>query len=234
MFNLLVQLPIWQSNKIDWDTMTPALLQAISETLYMVSITLAIGGVCGLILGCVLWCTRKGSLFSNPPIYRVLEFVVNLIRPVPFIIFLSAVQPATIAVVGTSLGTNAAIFPMAIFCTMATSRIVEQSLINVDYGVIEASFAVGASRIRTLFEVVIPEVLPPLILGYAFIFIGIMDMSAMAGTIGGGGLGDFAIQYGYNKFNPVITWISVVIILIIVQCVQQLANFISRKLLSRN
>ncbi|MDR3152647.1 MAG: ABC transporter permease subunit [Bifidobacteriaceae bacterium] len=200
----------------------------------MVSLTLGLGGLFGLILGCILWSTRKDSLFSHPVFYKILEFLVNLIRPIPFIIFLSAIQPATIAVVGTSLGTNAAIFPMVIFCTMATSRIVEQSLINVDYGIIEASFAMGASRLRTLFQVVIPEVLPPLILGYAFIFIAIMDMSAMAGTIGGGGLGDFAIQYGYNKFNPLITWISVAIILIIVQFVQQFANFLAKKLLRRS
>ncbi|MDR3116906.1 MAG: ABC transporter permease [Bifidobacteriaceae bacterium] len=228
MFNIF-----WQA-KTNWDIITPALFKAISETLYMVSITLGLGGLCGMFLGCVLWSTRKGSLFSQPVVYKILEFIVNLIRPIPFIIFLSAVQPATIAIVGTSLGTNAAIFPMVIFCTMATSRIVEQSLINVDYGVIEASFAMGASRLKTLFEVVIPEVLPPLVLGYAFIFIGIMDMSAMAGTIGGGGLGDFAIQYGYNKFNPLITWISVAIILVIVQFIQQFANFIAKKLLARN
>jgi D-methionine transport system permease protein len=217
--------------KIDWDIMGPTLIQSVQETLYMVMTTLLIGGVLGMFLGCVLWSTRKGSIFSNAPLYRVLEFIVNLIRPIPFIIFLSAVQPLTITVVGTSLGTTAAIFPICIFCTMATSRMVEQSLINVDPGVIEASYSMGASRMRTLFSVVLPEVMPPLVLGYAFIFIGIMDMSAMAGSIGGGGLGDFAIQYGYNKFNPLITWISVGIILVIVQFVQQFANFIAKKLL---
>ncbi|MDR2748971.1 MAG: ABC transporter permease [Bifidobacteriaceae bacterium] len=222
---------LFSAGKTDWSIIGPALIQAVQETLYMVMLTLLIGGILGMILGCILWSTRKGSIFSNPALYKVLEFIVNLVRPIPFIIFLSAVQPLTITIVGTSLGTTAAIFPMCIFCTMATSRIVEQSLINVDYGVIEASYAMGASRLKTLFWVVIPEVMPPLVLGYAFIFIGIMDMSAMAGTIGGGGLGDFAIQYGYNKFNPIITWISVGIILVIVQCIQQFANFLAKKLL---
>lgn len=132
-------------------------------------------------------------------------------RPIPFIIFLAAMQPLTIVVVGTSIGTVAAIFPMVVMCTFATSRLVEQNLVPVDPGVIEAARSMGAGKLTIIRTVLIPEALAPLILAYAFLFIGVLDMSAMAGYIGGGGLGNFAIAYGYQKFDQTVTWTAVII-----------------------
>jgi D-methionine transport system permease protein len=209
------------------------LFQSIAQTLEMVFITLVVGGAFGLVLGVILYGTRPGNLFENAAVYRVLDIVVNIVRPIPFIIFLAAMQPLTINVVGTSIGTMAAVFPMAVMCTFATSRLVEQNLVPVDSGVIEAARSMGASKIAIIRTVLIPEALAPLILAYAFLFIAVLDMSAMAGYIGGGGLGNFAIAYGYQKFDPTVTWTAVVIMIVLVQVVQGIANAFAKRLLRR-
>ena len=198
----------------------------------MVLVTMIVGGILGLVLGVVLYGTRPGNLFENAVVYRILDVIVNIIRPIPFIIFLAAMQPLTIKVIGTSIGTAAAIFPMIIMCTMATSRLVEQNLVPVDSGVIEAARAMGASKFTIVRTVLIPEALAPLILAYAFLFIGVLDMSAMAGYIGGG-LGNFAIAYGYQKFDQTVTWTAVIIMIVLVQVVQGVANAIAKHLLKR-
>lgn len=210
----------------DWTVLRPLLITSIGQTLEMVLATLVIGGFLGLVLGILLYGTRPGNLFENTAVYRILSFIVNIIRPIPFIIFLAAMQPLTIKVVGTSIGTTAAIFPMIIMCTVATSRLVEQNLLPVDPGVIEAARAMGASKFTIIRTVLIPEALSPLILAYAFLFVSLLDMSAMAGYIGGGGLGNFAIAYGYQKFDPTVTWTAVIIMIVLVQAVQALANAI--------
>ena len=182
----------------DWNVLRPLLFESIGQTLTMVLVTLVIGGFLGLILGVVLYGTRPGNLFENAVVYRILDIIVNIVRPIPFIIFLAAMQPLTIVVVGTSIGTVAAIFPMVVMCTFATSRLVEQNLVPVDPGVIEAARSMGAGKLTIIRTVLIPEALAPLILAYAFLFIGVLDMSAMAGYIGGGGLGNFAIAYDHH------------------------------------
>ena len=149
------------------------------------------------------------------------------------VLFLAAMQPLTIVVVGTSIGTVAAIFPMVVMCTFATSRLVEQNLVPVDPGVIEAARSMGAGKLTIIRTVLIPEALAPLILAYAFLFIGVLDMSAMAGYIGGGGLGNFAIAYGYQKFDQTVTWTAVIIMIVLVQVVQGIANAIAKRLLKR-
>lgn len=217
----------------DWSVLKPMLFQSIAETLEMVFVTLVIGGILGLVLGVVLYGTRPGNLFENSAVYRVLDVIVNIVRPIPFIIFLAAMQPLTIKVVGTSIGTMAAIFPMVIMATFATSRLVEQNLVPVDPGVIEAARAMGASKFTIVRTVLIPEALGPLILAYAFLFISILDMSAMAGYIGGGGLGNFAIAYGYQKFDPTVTWTAVIIMIVLVQVVQAIANMLAKRVLKR-
>lgn len=216
-----------------WDVLGPLFKQAIGQTLVMVLVTLLIGGFLGLVLGIILWGTRPGGLFPNRVVYRILDVIINIIRPIPFIIFLSAVQPLTVAVIGTSIGTAAAIFPMCIMCTMATGRLVEQNLVDSDQGIIEAARAMGVSKFEIITTVLIPENLAPLILAYAFLFISVLDMSAMAGYIGGGGLGNFAINYGYQKFDTVATWAAVIVMIVLVQIVQGLANAIARRLLRR-
>lgn len=215
------------------EILLPMIIQASLETLYMVSWTIGIGGVIGLLLGVCLYATRKGNIYQNIIIYRILDFLINVIRPIPFIIFLTAIRPLTISFIGTSIGTDAAVFPMIIICSVATARIVEQNLVTVDSGVIEAARSMGASRKRILLTILIPECLGPLILGYAFLFVGVTDMSAMAGTIAGGGLGNFALQYGYRQNDDYITWIAIVIIIVFVQLVQQIANFLAKRILVR-
>ena len=221
------------ASKSDWTVLKPLLLQSVAQTLEMVLVTLLIGGFLGLVLGVVLYGTRPGNLFENSVVYHILDVIVNIIRPIPFIIFLAAMQPLTIKVVGTSIGTAAAIFPMVVMCTFATSRLVEQNLVPVDPGVIEAARAMGASKFTIIRTVLIPEALGPLILAYAFLFIGVLDMSAMVGYIGGGGLGNFAIAYGYQKFDQTVTWSAVVIMIVLVQVVQAIANALAKHVLKR-
>ncbi len=221
------------ANVWEWDRHGPLLRSAVQETLQMVSFTLVIGGLLGLLFGLALYATRKGGLYSNGVVYNVLSLIINVIRPIPFIIFITAIRPLTMEVVGTSLGTEAAMFPMIIVCTMATARIVEQNLVSTDPGIVEAARAMGASRLHVLLRVLIPESLGPLILGYAFLFVGVLDMSAMAGVIGGGGLGQFALTYGYNRFNDLVTLVAVVIMIVLVQIVQQLGNVLARRVMHR-
>ena len=217
----------------DWTVLRPLLIQSIGQTLQMVLVTMVVGGFLGLVLGVILYGTRPGNLFGNAAVYRILDIAVNIIRPIPFIVFLAAMQPVTIAVVGTSIGTSAATFPMIVMCTVATSRLVEQNLVPVDRGMIEAARAMGASTLDIIRTVLIPEALAPLILAYAFLFVGVLDMSAMAGYIGGGGLGNFAIAYGYQKFDQVVTWTAVIIMIALVQIIQGVANAIARRMLKR-
>ncbi|GAB3630695.1 methionine ABC transporter permease [Microbacterium sp. AGC85] len=217
----------------NWDSLTPVLLQSIQETVYMVAVTLVIGGVAGLLIGAVLYATRPGNLFGNRIVFNVMNLVINVIRPIPFIIFLTAVGPVTKLVAGTTLGTEAAIVPMTIMAAVVIGRVVEQNLVAVDPGVVEAALAIGAKRLSILFGVVIPEALAPLILGYTFMFIAVVDMSAMAGYIGGGGLGNFAIIYGYNQFDQQATWVTVAIIIVIVQVGQIFGNWLAQRVLRR-
>jgi D-methionine transport system permease protein len=210
------------------DYLQGSLWLSIQQTLQMVLITLLIGGMIGLVLGIALFGTRRDGLIANRAVYGVLNFVVNFIRPIPFIIFLAAIRPITWQVMGTSIGTTAAIFPMTVVCSVATSRIVEQSLISVDPGLIEAGRAMGASRLHILTRVLVPEALGPLILGYTFLFVGVLDMSAMAGVIGAGGLGHFAISDGFNKYNDWVTWVAVAVLILLVQVVQQVGNMLAR------
>lgn len=217
----------------EWSTLWPVYLESIGQTLWMVVATLVLGGVLGLALGVLLYTTRRGGLLENRSLFTVLNVVVNFIRPIPFIIFMTAIAPLTQFVLGTFLGTPAAIFPMTIAATFGISRIVEQNLVTIEPGVIEAARAMGSSPWRIITTLLIPEALGPLILGYTFIFVAIVDLSAIAGSIGGGGLGDFAISYGYQRYNWAVTWIAVITIVVLVQAAQFLGNWLARKALRR-
>ncbi|WP_199732104.1 methionine ABC transporter permease [Cellulomonas sp. NEAU-YY56] len=194
---------------------------------------LAIGGLAGLVLGIALYVTRAGNILANRPVFLVLNVLVNIVRPIPFIIFITAVRPLTQALTSASYGVEAAIPALAIMATFATSRIVEQNLVALDPGVVEAARAMGAGPLRIIVTVIVPETLGPLILGFTFLFVGIVDMTAVAGAIGAGGLGDFAIVYGYQRFNDVVTWTAVAVIVIMVQLAQFLGNFLARRVLRR-
>ncbi|SDU77761.1 methionine ABC transporter permease [Jiangella alkaliphila] len=217
----------------DWSELSPLLWESVRETLYIVGVTVGVGGVLGLVLGVLLYATRRGNLLQNVVVFTVLNVAVNIVRPIPFIIFITAVGPVTLAVVGTTIGNQAVIFAMSIMATFVTARIVEQNLVATDPGVIEAARAMGASRLRILVTVLVPEALAPLILGFTFLVIGIVDMSALAGYVGGGGLGNFAIVYGYQRFNWEVTLVTVLVIIGMVQLAQLLGNWLARKALHR-
>ncbi|WP_169166662.1 methionine ABC transporter permease [Cellulomonas taurus] len=215
------------------DDLWPVLWTAIGETLQMAIAALVIGGIAGLLLGIALYVTRPGNLLSNRPVFYVLNVLVNIVRPIPFIIFITAIQPLTLAITGTSIGIGAAIPALAIMTTFGTSRIVEQNLVAMDPGVIEAARAMGAGPLRIIAGVIVPETLGPLILGYTFLFVAIIDMTAMAGAIGAGGLGDFALVYGYQRYAPEVTWTAVAVIVLLVQVAQFAGNWLARRVLRR-
>ncbi|WP_263120603.1 methionine ABC transporter permease [Cellulomonas sp. RIT-PI-Y] len=215
------------------DDLWPVLWTAIGETLQMAVSALVIGGIAGLLLGIALYVTRPGNLLSNRPVFYVLNILVNIVRPIPFIIFITAIQPLTLAITGVSIGIGAAIPALAIMTTFGTSRIVEQNLVAMDPGVIEAARAMGAGPLRIIATVIVPETLGPLILGYTFLFVAIIDMTAMAGAIGAGGLGDFALVYGYQRYDQAVTWTAVAVIVLLVQVAQFAGNWLARRVLRR-
>lgn len=207
--------------------------QAIGQTFYIVLISVVAGGVLGLAIGLVLYATRPGNLMANRPVYVAVNILVNVVRPIPFVIFLTAIQPLMLHTIGTTIGTNAVTFALSLSAAFAVSRIVEQNLLTVSPGVIEAARAAGARPVSIIVTVLIPEALGPIILGYTFIFVAVVDMSAQAGLFGGGGLGDFAITYGSQRYNWPIVYITVATIIVIVQAGQFLGNWLARRALRR-
>ena len=211
----------------------PELWSATFETLYVVSLALVFGGVAGLLLGLALYATRPGSLFPHRAVFGVLNVIVNFFRPIPFVILLAAVQPIARSIGIPGIGPEFGIFAITLASMFAISRIVEQYLLTVRPGILEAARAAGASRSRILFRLIPREALGPLILGYTFIVVALVDMTAIAGAVAAGGLGEFAIVYGFKQFNPVVTWAAVLIIIVIVQGVQFIGNALARKVLRR-
>ncbi len=219
------------------DTRLPELWDLIWQntfsTLWIVALVMLIGGLLGLLLGVGLYVTRPGGLFPTRPVSVVLNVLVNFFRPIPFVILVAAVQPGARLVVGTGIGNRAVIFAMVIGSMFAIGRIVEQNLVTVQPGVIEAARSMGASRFRILRTVALPEALGPLVLGYTFAFVAVIDMQAISGVIAGDGLGNFALNYGFKQFDTAVTWTAVVIIVVIVQVVQFSGNRLARHFLRR-
>lgn len=211
----------------------PEFWQAALETLYMTSFALVLGGVLGLVIGIILYVTRPGGLLQNAVISTIANLAVNFFRPIPFVIFLAVAQPFARAVVGVGIGTTAGAFIIGLAAAFAIGRIVEQHLVSVSPGVIEAARSMGAGPWRILFTVAIPESLGPLILGYTFIVVALIDMTAMAGLVGGGGLGAFAQIYGFRQFEPVVMWAAIVLIVVFVHFVQLLGTKLARKIMRR-
>ncbi len=211
----------------------PEFWAAALETLYMTSFALVLGGILGLAIGIVLYVTRPGGLAQNRVVSVLANLVVNFFRPIPFVIFLVVAQPLARAVVGVGIGTTAGAFIIGLAAAFAIGRIVEQHLVSVSPGVIEAARAMGAGPWRILFTVAIPESLGPLILGYTFILVALIDMTAMAGLVGGGGLGAFAQIYGFRQFEPLVMWAAIVLIVVFVHLVQMLGTRLARKVMRR-
>ncbi|WP_306515446.1 methionine ABC transporter permease [Corynebacterium sp.] len=217
----------------NWDRLGPMFSDAIVDTVVMVAFAMAVGGILGLVTGVFLFTTRENGILQNKFFYTVLNILVNFVRPIPFIILLALLQPVTVGVIGSSIGREPAAFVMGIAATFAVARIVEQNLVAIDPGIIEAARAMGAGPWRIITRVILPEALGPLVLGYTFIFIAIVDMSAMAGYVGGGGLGDFAIVYGHRAFNYEVTLVATAVIILMVQAAQFFGNWLSKKIMRR-
>lgn len=208
-------------------------LSSFVETLEMVCIAGLIGGLVGVVLGIVLYITGRDSVLPNAPVNRVLGLIVNAVRSVPFIILLVAVIPFTRLVVGSSIGTAAAIVPLTIAAAPFVARLVETALREIDRGLIEAGQAMGASTWQIVWKILLPEALPGIVAALTVTFVSLVGYSAMAGAIGGGGLGDLGIRYGYQRFLPEVMLTVVVILIVFVQLVQSLGDLLVRKLSHR-
>ncbi|MGN0689293.1 MAG: methionine ABC transporter permease [Oscillospiraceae bacterium] len=202
---------------------------AIWETIYMTFISAFFAYLFGLPLGVLLCVTDKEGIAPIGWLNKVLGFIVNVFRSVPFIILMIAVLPAAKLIVGTSMGNKAMVVTLIIAAVPYVARMTESSIKEVDKGVIEAAQAMGTSTFKIIYKVLIPEAKPSLIVGAVISLVTILGYSAMAGTIGGGGLGMIAISYGYQRFNNDIVWVCVVLTVIIVQLIQELGMLIARK-----
>ena len=204
------------------------LIEGVQDTLVMTSVATLFAYIIGLPIGVLLITSNKKGICPNAPINTVLGWIVNIVRSVPFIILLVAIIPFTRLIVGTSLGVPGAIVPLVITAAPFVARVVEQSLAEVDGSLIEAAQSFGASKLQIVCKVLLWESLPSLIRGAALTFITLFGFSAMAGTVGAGGLGDIAIRYGYQRYQYDVMTVAVILCIILVQIVQSLGDFISR------
>lgn len=207
---------------------TDQFIQAIIDTLYMVGMSLLIGTIIGSILGVLIVVTRPGGVIEIKWVYVILNPIINIIRSVPFIILLVAIIPFTRVIVGTSIGTSAAIVPLIIFISPFIARLVENSLLEVNPGIIEAAEAMGATPFQIIRYFVVPEALSSLVLSLTTATISLIGATAMAGTVGGGGVGDLAIIYGYQRFDTFAMVSTVIILIIFVQLIQSAGNTLAR------
>jgi D-methionine transport system permease protein len=206
---------------------------ATKETVYMTLVSTFLACVLGFPLGALLFCTSPAGLVPKRLLYNILSRVVNIFRSLPFIILMILLIPLSRFIVGTSIGPAAVIIPLSIAAAPFVARIAESALLEVDNGVIVAAKAMGSSTFQIIRKVLIPEALPALISGLALTIINLIGYSAMAGAIGGGGLGTLAINYGYYRFRTDVTVGAVIVILLLVELIQFLGTLISRKLLSK-
>lgn len=211
----------------------PDLLEQTGIMLWMVALALVFGGIGGLLIGTGLYVTRRGGILQQGALWWVLNILVNTFRPIPFIILLAALQPVGRLVVGKGIGTEYAVFAIAVAATFGIARLVEQSLVALPAGVIEAARSTGASPWRIIRTVILPEALGPLVLAFTFAVIAIVDMSAVAGLVGGQGLGNWAVTYGYRQFDELVTWSALVVVVIVVQLIQALGNWLARRIMRR-
>lgn len=210
------------------DNFIHLLLQGTLETIYMVTLSGFIAVGFGLPLGIILYTTRQGGILQNVLYNKSLSSVVNVLRAIPFIILLIALIPLTRLVIGTSIGTNAAIIPLSVAAIPFVARIVESALVKVGDGLIEAGIAMGASPLQTIIKVMIPEAMPLIIHGITTTLISLVGYSAMAGAVGGGGLGSVAINYGYQRFDLPMMLATIVILVLLVYGIQYAGDRIAR------
>lgn len=205
-------------------------LLALHDTLVMVAVSLAFGSLLGIPLGIVLVVCRPGGILPHRVVHLVLNPIINVLRSLPFIILLIAILPFTRLLVGTTIGTAGAIVPLIVFIAPYISRLVESSLLEVDEGILEAANAMGATVGQTIWHFMLPEAASSLILALTTATIGLLGATAMAGTVGGGGIGDLAITYGYQRFDAFATLMTALVLIVIVQLIQTLGTRLSRRI----
>lgn len=204
-------------------------IQSIIDTLYMVGFSLLIGSLIGIPLGIFLVVTRSGGILENKFLYNLLNPIINIVRSLPFIILLVAIIPFTRFIVQTSIGTAAAIVPLIIYIAPYIGRLVENSLLEVNPGILEAAESMGATPFQVIWHFLLPEAFGSLILSLTTATIGLIGATAMAGTVGGGGVGDLAISYGYQRFDTIVMILTVIVLILLVQGLQSLGNALARK-----
>jgi D-methionine transport system permease protein len=207
------------------------LFPALGETLYMVLASTLFAIILGFIPAILLVMTQDGGLKPNRPVHKVLDIVINLLRSFPFIILMIAIFPLTKLIVGKSIGTTAAIVPLTLAAAPFAARVIESSLKEVDPGVIEAAKSFGASNFQIIFKVMLKEAMPSIILGITLTVISVVGYSAMAGAVGGGGLGAVAVNYGYYRFETDMMIYTVVMLIILVQVFQSFGIIIYKRLM---
>ena len=208
----------------------PLLAEGVWESVYMTLATTALAYVLGLPMGVLLTVTKRGGIAAAPRFHAVFGWVVNILRSLPFLILMFFVIPFTRLVAGTSIGPTAALVPLTISAAPFIARVIESSLLEIDHGVIEAAQSMGASPMQIIYKVLLPESLHSIVLGITLAVIALIGYSAMAGVLGGGGLGDLAIRYGYQRFQPDVMIVTVVILILMVQLIQFIGDTLSKKL----
>lgn len=204
--------------------------KALGETVYMVAVSMVIASAIGIPLGVLLLATGKNQVLELGIANKTLSAIVNCVRSIPFIILMVAIIPFTRLIVGSSIGTTAAIVPLIIASIPLIARLVETSLREVPYGLIEAALSMGATPYQIIRRVLLPEAMPSIVSQLTTVIIVLIGESAMAGAVGGGGLGDLAIRYGYQRFNPEVMLATVIVLIALVQIIQFLGNVLAKKL----
>ncbi|MFI0469949.1 methionine ABC transporter permease [Saccharopolyspora sp. 5N102] len=208
----------------------PEMLAALGETAVMLLITVPMAVLAAIPVGVLLWASRPGGLRPAPRLHQVVNAVVNLVRSFPFLILLIAMIPVTRLIVGTSVGTVAVTVPLCVNAIAYLSRFVEQNLLQIDPGVIEAAQAMGASKLRTIWSVLLVEARPALAGSITIMVVSFISYSAIAGLVGGGGIGDFAIRHGYYRYETGVMIAAVVVMIVLVQLIQLTGTLTARRL----
>lgn len=205
------------------------LILSAEQTLYMVFVSLVAGSILAIVLAMILVLTNENGILKNRPIYLVLNTIINIIRSVPFIILMVFIMPLTKTIVGTRIGTTAALIPLIVFITPYLTRLFENSILDVNRGIVEAAQAMGASYFEIVWYFLLPEAKGSLILSITTGTIGLIGATAMAGAIGAGGVGDLALTYGYERMNTPLMLFTVVVLIIFVQIIQTVGNHFAYK-----
>ena len=210
--------------------MSEILIEGFNKTIIMVFFSTLFSVILGFIPAMALIVTAPNGLKPNKGVYKALDTIINILRGFPFLILMVAIMPLTKLIVGKSIGTTAAIVPLTIAAAPFVARVIESALKEVDPGVVEAAKSFGASNMQIIFKVMLKEAVPSIISGLTLTVISIIGYSAMAGTVGAGGLGDLAVRYGYQRYQTDIMIVTVIILVIIVQVLQSLGNYFYKKL----